>query len=101
MKLEFYPVEKLKKEVAEIIFRHLDRNTYHVLFFGSRVSGKSHERSDIDVGIEGPGKIPSDVFLQIKEEIENLPTLYTIDVVDFRRVAPSFREIALLEHESI
>ncbi len=39
MKIEFYPEEKLKKEVREIISKYLDLNKYRVFFFGSRVRG--------------------------------------------------------------
>jgi len=33
-------------------------------------------------------------MLDIQEEIENLPTLYKIDVVDFYDVSEKFREVA-------
>jgi hypothetical protein len=33
------------------------------------------------------------------EEPDNLPTLYSFDVVDFRKVSPGFREEALKEVE--
>jgi len=37
MVIEFYPVEKLKKEVLAIIGKYLDLNSHRVFFFGSRV----------------------------------------------------------------
>ncbi|MEK7189472.1 MAG: nucleotidyltransferase domain-containing protein [Patescibacteria group bacterium] len=52
-RLEYYPVEKLKKELKDIAAKYLDLKKYHLFFFGSRVTGKGSERSDIDVGIEG------------------------------------------------
>lgn len=33
MKLEFYPLEKLKKDILEIIGRHLDLKDFKVFFF--------------------------------------------------------------------
>ncbi len=101
MKLEFYSVEKLKKEVLEIIGRYSDLNSYQVFFFGSRVRGINFPRADIDIGIEGPRPIPSGVFLEIQEEIENLPTLYKIDIVDFREVSEKFKKVALQYVEAI
>ncbi len=95
MRLEHYPVEKLKKEILAILAKHLDLSRYRVFFFGSRVAGKGTERSDIDVGIEGPEPIPAAAMLDIQEEIENLPTLYKVEIVDFHRVPPKFRDAAL------
>lgn len=94
MKVERYPVKKLKKEILNIVGKYLDLKKYQVFFFGSRVSGKASERSDIDVGIEGPESIPLEIIARIKEEISNLPTLYRIDVVDFSSVDSDFREVA-------
>jgi len=94
MRLEHYPKEKLKKEILEIVGKYLDFHEYRVFFFGSRVAGKNDERSDIDVGIEGAKPIPAGTMLDIQEEIENLPTLYKIDVVDFYDVSEKFREVA-------
>lgn len=95
MRLEHYPIEKLKKEILEILSRHLNLAEYQVFFFGSRVAGRGTEQSDIDIGIEGEELIPAKALLDIKEEIEELPTLYKIEIVDFKRVAPIFKEVAL------
>lgn len=95
MRLEHYPLEKLKKEILEIVGRHLDTSAYRIFFFGSRVSGKGTDRSDIDIGIDGSEPIPPAAWAAIQEEIENIPTLYKIDILDFRHVAPKFREVAL------
>src|ERR1700752_1731694 len=101
MRLEFYPVDKLKKEILEIVGRYLDLNSYRVFFFGSRVIEKGNERSDIDIGIEGPDEIHYEVMARLREEIEDLPTLYKIEIVDFKRVSSDFREVALQQTEII
>lgn len=100
MKLEDYPEEKLKDDLLRILSKHLDLSKYRVFFFGSRVKGKSGKGSDVDVGIEGP---PIDPFkwTQIQEDMENLPTLYRIDLVDFNSVSQEFREEALKHIEVI
>ncbi|MBM4402744.1 MAG: nucleotidyltransferase domain-containing protein [Candidatus Cloacimonetes bacterium] len=94
MRLKFYPQEKLAQEIIKIVAKYLPLNDYKVFFFGSRVSGKGDERSDIDVGIEGKAKTPIETILKIKEELAALPTLYSIDVVDFRRADDNFRKVA-------
>lgn len=47
------------------------------ILFGSRAKGTARERSDIDIAVSGV-----DRFWALQEEIENLPTLFVIDVVD-------------------
>ena len=101
MRLEFYSDEKLKRQLLEIFGRHLNIKDYRVFIFGSRATGKNTERSDIDVGIEGEIEVPRETMARIKADIENLPTLYRIDLVDFKRVAQDFREVAMEKTETI
>jgi len=101
MRIEHYSVEKLKDEILNIVAKYLDISEYKVFFFGSRVSGKGTDHSDIDIGIEGSSPISPEIKLKIEEEIENLPILYKIEIVDFKRVPPKFREVALQNREFI
>jgi len=101
MRIEHYPVEKLKKQILEIIGKHLDLRSYRVFFFGSRVAERNTGRSDIDIGIEGPQKIPARVSGEIRESLDNLPTLYRFDVVDFKKVTPEFKKQALKSIEYV
>lgn len=101
MRLKNYPVGKLKRELLEIIGRHVDLTEYAVFFFGSRLEARGDERSDIDLGIEGPRPVPDGVLSRIREEIEHLNFLYKIDVVDFRDAAEDFRRVALEKVEWI
>ena len=102
MKLEHYPTEKLKKEILEIIGKYLDLGKYRIFFFGSRVGkNKSDEHSDIDIGIEGLEEISYKTISDIKEDIDNLPVLYKIEVVDFKNISSDFREVALQHTEAI
>ena len=94
MRLEYYDEGTLKKELKKIIGRHLDLSQYAVFFFGSRVTGNGDDRSDIDVGIEGMRAVPSDKLWKIRDDIETLPTLYKLDIVDFSNTSDSFRRVA-------
>lgn len=94
MRLEYYPEEKLKQEVLGILGKHLDLSKHKVFFFGSRVTNKGTERSDIDIGVEGPKPLPISVLGSIKDEVDALPTLYSIDVVDFTGASDTFRQVA-------
>jgi predicted nucleotidyltransferase len=99
MRLEHYPLKKLKKEILGICGKYLDLKQYKVFFFGSRVSDAGDDRSDIDVGILGPEPVFS--ITKIREEVENLPILYKIDVVDFKDTSEGFRKVALEDIELI
>ncbi|PIR44916.1 MAG: hypothetical protein COV10_02225 [Candidatus Vogelbacteria bacterium CG10_big_fil_rev_8_21_14_0_10_51_16] len=100
MRLEYYPVNTLKRELRELTMRHLDLSQYRLFFFGSRVEGKGTDRSDIDMGIEGPNPVPAESLQAIEEGVEALSTLYKIDVVDFGRVPERFKAVALQHQES-
>lgn len=72
-----------------------DLHGYRVVLFGSRATGKVGPRADFDVGVLGPEPLPLDAFYRIRDALEDLPTLYTVDWVDLRRASPEFRESAL------
>ena len=48
-----------------------------VILFGSRAKGTARERSDIDIAVSGVK-----AFDLLAEEIEDLPTLYSVDLVN-------------------
>ena len=102
MKLEHYSQKKLEKKILEIVGKYLDLKKYKVFFFGSRVSGENHERSDIDIGIKGPKKIPYGVIYNIQEDMnEKIPTLYKFDVVDFKDADKNFIKVVSQHKEYI
>ena len=103
MRLEYENEKEMKRQAIGIFAKYLDISRYKVFIFGSRASGKGDERSDIDIGIQGLQKIPLEAMAKIREEIEELPILYKIDVVDFTDASEQFKQVALksVEHISI
>ena len=102
MKLEHVSAKTLREHVLPIIKKyHIDSNKYNIFFFGSRVVGNNSEYSDIDLGIDGPTPLDPVTFSNIQEDIEQLPFLYRIDLVDFQRVSPEFRMLALKHIETL
>jgi len=87
------PVD-VAKFAASVIRRHVPDPAYRVFLFGSRATGSAGERSDIDIGIEGPAPVPRAAIAAIHDELDEVPTLYTIEVVDFARVSEKFRRVA-------
>lgn len=66
-----------------------------LILFGSRATGKYKERSDFDLGILS-GESDNFVSLcKLKDALDELPTLYSIDLVDLNNVPVSFRNEAL------
>ncbi len=66
-----------------------------VILFGSRASGQNKKRSDFDIGILGEKALNIADFYKLKDALDELPTLYTIDLVDLNKVSESFRDEAL------
>lgn len=88
-------VLSVARRVATIVRRVTGDPAYRAFLFGSWASGKARERSDIDIGIEGPIGIDPAAMGEIREACDALPTLYTIELVDFARVPEEFRREAL------
>lgn len=101
MNIAYLNQDELKKQILAIFSKHLPSTGYKIFFFGSRVRGDNFPRSDIDIGIEGTEALSPEVKLNIEEELERLPTLYKIDVVDFSTVSSEFRQEAEKYKESI
>lgn len=101
MKISYLEEAEFKRKVLDIFSKYLPLTEYKIFVFGSRVKGDNFPRSDIDIGVTGPKKVESSVKLAIKEELENLPTLYKIDLVDFGDVSDGFRKKALINIEPI
>ena len=89
------------EEILEMIRRVMSSHAcelagFRVLLFGSRAEGTAQERSDFDIGVDGAGPLPLEVFYQVEDALDELPMLYRIDWVDLNNVSPDFRESALL-----
>src|SRR3954451_24251807 len=82
------------RHAAMIVRRHLPDSSWRVFLFGSRATGTAHARSHIDIGIEGPQAVPRPVLAAIEDELDEAPTLYTIDIIDFARVSEAFQRVA-------
>lgn len=67
-------VAEILQEIVKIGRRYQARE---VVLFGSRAKGTAAERSDIDIAISGCRD-----FDRCRDEIDDIPTLYSIDVVN-------------------
>lgn len=68
---------------------------YGAVLFGSRATGRAGLASDWDVGLTGPAPLPGHVVEEVREALEELPTLHSFDVVDLATTSDEFRALAL------
>ena len=82
------------EEVVKIIRRYLS-DDYKIYLFGSWAKGDAIDTSDLDIGISGKEKISLELMSRILNDMQGIPTLRKIDVVDFLTVGEEFRNNAL------
>lgn len=93
---------EIKAQIADVMRRNANRLCGHRVFlFGSRATGDARSHSDFDIGVVGDEPLPLDVFYAIEDQLDDLPTLYKIDWVDFNRASPRFSERAMQQIEVI
>ncbi|NOQ34239.1 MAG: hypothetical protein GQ567_08640 [Methanosarcinales archaeon] len=83
--------DEILAEVAGIVARHLP--DARIFLFGSRAKGDARETSDFDIAVDAGSKISLGVIARIKDEIDELRTLKSIDIIDLNRVNPEFKTI--------
>ena len=94
------------QEIRAMIVETMRANTkrldgHKVVLFGSRAQGNAKSRSDFDLGVVGDTPLPLVDFFAIEDMLDELPTLYRIDWVDFARGSERFRTQALQKAEVI
>lgn len=67
-------VEAVLQRVKELCREH---GASEIILYGSRAKGTALERSDIDIAVAGVRE-----FDDLEEKIEEIPTLYTVDLLD-------------------
>lgn len=82
----------IARQVAELARQFVDESV-EVLWFGSWPRGESRERSDIDIALSLGRAIPLDRMAAFREAVvEELSTLYEIDLVDLSTVGDPLRQ---------
>ncbi len=94
-------IEDIEKEITRILKSELSTTGFSAFFFGSRVTGTHTKTSDLDVGIEGALPVPEHILRSIKARCASIPTLYTIDIVDFSLLGEEFKKVAKEKIERI
>jgi proline iminopeptidase len=84
-----FSVEKVISEVIDIV--RLFSNPDKIMLFGSRAQELDRERSDIDIAVID-GAVTDRQMRRIREAIEDIRTLYKIDIVWLNRVDEGFKQ---------
>jgi predicted nucleotidyltransferase len=88
------------KERLIAIFKDVPASI-EVWAYGSRVNGKAHEGSDLDLVIRTPDlqKLPVNIYSALKEKIQesNIPII--VELFDWARLPESFHIQILAQHE--
>ena len=87
--------EELIKASVEVIKKYLPNAV--VIVYGSRARGDYKPNSDLDVAILTENKIPASLMAQLREELDELPTLVSFDLVDLNSVSEEFKRTVLKE----
>jgi predicted nucleotidyltransferase len=92
-------IEPILKKVVKIIKKHI--NNGKIYLFGSWVEGNALYTSDIDIAIDAGTEIPMSKMIKIKEEIRDIPTLRSIDILDFNTLGENFKRSILATKKEI
>lgn len=88
------------REALIAIFSELNLPV-EVWAFGSRVNGKAHDGSDLDLVIRTSTleKLPSPVYFDLKEKIEQSTIPIIVELFDWARLPQSFHANIEAQHE--
>ncbi len=85
---------EIRAEIVGIVRRHHAAGHFKLFLFGSRATGTTSERADYDIGLESPTPIPSAHLAKMEADLDELPILQKVDLVDFSRVSDDFANVA-------
>ena len=77
-------------QVEKIILSRVKNLPVKVYFFGSRATGHNRATSDIDIAILPEGKIPANLFTELRYYFEESNIPYKIDLVDLSTTDKAF-----------
>lgn len=87
--------------VRQLVEQYLPQQSFTLYLIGSQAGRSELKRSDVDVLIDAGNPLPPEVMGRLQAGLEELPTLYLIDLVDFYQTSEDFRKVALESAEVI
>ena len=84
-------MDKYLESIKDIVLKNFKDSNVKIIFFGSRAVNKKVTRaSDVDIGIEGEFKEID--FINLKEELEESPIPYEVDLINLNFADEKFKE---------
>jgi len=82
--------KRSKAMIEEILAPYIARGSLYV--FGSRVDGECDAHADLDLLIRSEQALPFADFLALKDALEFSELPMRVDLLDWQRVTPEFRQ---------
>jgi uncharacterized protein len=82
---------------CQIVLKGLAGYPVRIFLFGSRAIGQAARTSDIDIAVLPEGPLPDAVIADIREQLEESPIIYAVDLVDLSSADITLRECVLNE----
>lgn len=92
---------QIKKKDLEYINKKLKEvfPSAKVYIFGSRVAGNASEFSDIDIAIDNGSAISLSILAEIQSIFSDSDLTFPVDITDWHRITPKFRQHILSKYE--
>ena len=94
MKLKFDVTHQEYKIISDILKKYLPSNC-KVWVFGSRAKNQARFNSDLDLAlqIKDQKKIDKKIILQLKEDFNDAPIAYEVDIIDLNEIEENFKNV--------
>jgi predicted nucleotidyltransferase len=79
------------RTLLDIVHAHFP--LVEVRLFGSQARGDARNWSDVDIALVGEGPLEIGAILRLRDALEESDLPFRVDVVDWHRTAPGFREM--------
>jgi len=76
--------------IKRILARHIP--DCEVRAFGSRVSWTAKSTSDLDLAVIGDKELPRKTLVKLTADLEDSALPFTVDILDWHRISPEFRQ---------
>ena len=93
-------IDEIIKKIVNIVSKYVDPGT-RILLFGSQCNGNALPTSDIDVALDAGTPLPFETMIKVKEEIGEIQTLRSIDIVDFNSVDSKLKNSILKNSKEV
>jgi type I restriction enzyme S subunit len=80
-------------EIVQDILRECLPAGFMVWVFGSRANWTTKDSSDLDLAVEGAGRLDNKAMVGLEVAFEESDLPYTVDMVDLNAVSPEFKRI--------